>query len=63
MAAENASTAPSVILAITGASGTPPMSSDATTGITLHEQKGLNAPTIVARTMATSGCALRARVM
>ncbi|MEZ4644480.1 MAG: hypothetical protein R3E31_17400 [Chloroflexota bacterium] len=40
--------------AITGARGTPPMSSEATTGMTLHEQNGLNAPTAVASTMATS---------
>ena len=43
--------------AITGASGTPPISSEATTGITLQEQNGLNAPTAVASTMATSGLA------
>jgi hypothetical protein len=41
--------------AITGARGTPPISKVATTGMTLHEQKGLKAPTAVARRMATSG--------
>jgi hypothetical protein len=41
--------------AITGARGTPPMSRAATIGITLQEQKGLNAPTIVARRIAMRG--------
>jgi hypothetical protein len=33
---------------ITGASGTPLISSDAITGMTPHEQKGLKAPRTVA---------------
>ena len=35
----------------------------ATTGITVQEQKGLNAPTAVARRMASAGCAAKARLM
>jgi hypothetical protein len=42
---------------MTGASGTPPMSSAAITGMTPHEQNGLNAPTAVARKIAMTGCA------
>ena len=40
---------------ITGANGTPLKSSAAITGITPHEQKGLNAPTAVAKKMAMIG--------
>jgi hypothetical protein len=40
---------------ITGASGTPLMSKAAITGMTPQEQKGLKAPTAVARKIATSG--------
>ena len=40
---------------ITGASGTPPISSEAITGITPHEQNGLKAPIMVANTMAVTG--------
>ncbi len=38
---------------MTGAKGTPPISMEATTGITPHEQNGLTAPTIVANKMET----------
>jgi hypothetical protein len=48
---------------ITGARGTPPMSSAATTGITEQEHKGLKAPTKVARIIAMTGRAVKARVM
>jgi len=48
---------------ITGARGTPPMSSAATTGITEHEHKGLKAPTKVARIIAITGRAVKARLM
>jgi len=48
---------------ITGANGTPPISIAATTGMTLHEQRGLNAPTTVAKTIATSGRAENARLI
>jgi hypothetical protein len=41
---------------ITGANGTPPISKVVITGITPHEQKGLNAPTAVARKIAAIGC-------
>jgi hypothetical protein len=40
---------------ITGASGTPPIKSELITGITPHEQNGLNAPTIVASNTDSSG--------
>jgi hypothetical protein len=40
---------------ITGASGTPPIKSELITGITPHEQNGLNAPTIVASNTESSG--------
>jgi hypothetical protein len=49
--------------AITGARGTPPISSAATMGITPQEQKGLKAPTAVANTMATTGRARKAPSM
>jgi hypothetical protein len=48
---------------ITGAKGTPPMSSAATTGMTEQEHKGLNAPTKVARKIAVIGRAVKARLM
>jgi hypothetical protein len=48
---------------ITGATGTPPISSELITGITPHEQKGLNAPTTVARKTETTGFFPNARVM
>ena len=48
---------------ITGAMGTPLISSDAITGMTLHEQKGLNAPTMVASKMAVSGPDSNARLI
>jgi hypothetical protein len=48
---------------ITGASGTPPMSNEAITGITPHEQKGLNAPTMVANIIAIIGLFLKALLM
>jgi hypothetical protein len=48
---------------ITGANGTPPMSRAAIMGMTPHEQKGLKAPTAVARRMATSGLPRKARLM
>ena len=48
---------------ITGASGTPPISNEVITGITPHEQSGLNAPTMVAKKIATSGFLLNALVM
>lgn len=41
--------------AMTGASGTPPSNKEAITGITPHEHNGLNAPTTVARSIATIG--------
>jgi hypothetical protein len=40
---------------ITGARGTPPIKRAAITGITPQEQKGLKAPTAVARMMAVTG--------
>ncbi len=40
---------------ITGARGTPLISRLAITGMTAHEQKGLNAPTTVASKMAVMG--------
>ena len=46
---------------ITGANGTPPIRRDEITGITPQEQNGLKAPTIVARRMAMSGFAEKAR--
>jgi hypothetical protein len=46
---------------ITGATGTPPVRSDVITGITPHEQKGLNAPTHVARKMVRTGFPENAR--
>jgi hypothetical protein len=46
---------------ITGARGTPPISMAATTGITLHEHKGLKAPTAVASKIAMIGRAVKAR--
>ena len=46
---------------MTGAKGTPLISSAAMTGITPQEQKGLNAPTMVARRMAVIGLASKAR--
>ena len=39
---------------ITGASGTPPINRAAMTGITPQEQKGLKAPTAVARKIGSS---------
>jgi len=48
---------------ITGARGTPPINIAATTGLTLHEQSGLKAPTAVARRMAIIGRAVKARLM
>lgn len=48
---------------ITGASGTPPVSSEVITGITPHEQNGLNAPTHVARKIDRIGLPEKARVM
>jgi hypothetical protein len=48
---------------MTGARGTPLMSRAATTGTTLQEQKGLKAPTDVARMMAKMGPAWKARFM
>ena len=48
---------------MTGAKGTPPISRAAITGITPHEQNGENAPTIVARKMAVTGPASKARLM
>jgi hypothetical protein len=48
---------------ITGASGTPPISKAAMTGTTPQEQKGLKAPTAVARMMAMMGLARRALLM
>ena len=48
---------------ITGPNGTPPIKSEATTGIKPHEQNGLNAPTTVARMMAGIGRAANARRM
>jgi hypothetical protein len=48
---------------ITGARGTPPISSAAITGITEQEHNGLNAPTNVARKMAVIGRAVKARLM
>jgi hypothetical protein len=46
--------------AITGPSGTPPISREAITGITPQEQKGLKAPTSVARKMETTGFLFKA---
>jgi len=46
--------------AITGASGTPPSSSELIMGITVQEQKGLNAPAAVAKRTAATGRALNA---
>jgi hypothetical protein len=40
---------------MTGASGTPAIKRAVITGITPHEQKGLNAPSKVARSTATIG--------
>ena len=48
---------------ITGASGTPLINSEAITGMTPHEQKGLKAPRIVASKMAASGLASNARLI
>ena len=48
---------------ITGASGTPLISSEAITGMTPHEQKGLKAPTRVANKIAVSGRASNARLI
>jgi hypothetical protein len=48
---------------ITGARGTPPMSSAATTGMTEHEQSGLKAPTRVASIIAITGRAVNARLI
>jgi hypothetical protein len=48
---------------ITGARGTPLMSNDAITGMTPQEQKGLKAPTTVARAMAVNGLVPNARLM
>jgi hypothetical protein len=48
---------------ITGARGTPPINRVATTGMTPQEQKGLKAPTAVARKIATIGWAVKARLM
>ena len=44
---------------ITGANGTPLISSAAMTGMTPQEQKGLKAPTAVASRMAATGPAIR----
>ena len=49
--------------AMTGPRGTPPISNEVITGITPHEQKGLKAPTMVARNMETMGFLLRALFM
>jgi hypothetical protein len=46
--------------AITGGSGTPPSKRAATMGITEQEQKGLKAPTVVAKKIAAIGLARRA---
>jgi hypothetical protein len=46
---------------MTGAKGTPLINSAAMTGITPQEQNGLKAPTAVARMMAITGLAVRAR--
>ena len=40
---------------MTGANGTPPINKEAITGITPHEQNGLNAPTKVAKKTETKG--------
>jgi len=48
---------------MTGANGTPPISRAAMTGMTPQEQKGLKAPTMVARRMAVTGPASKARLM
>jgi hypothetical protein len=48
---------------ITGANGTPLIRSVAITGMTPQEQKGLNAPTAVANSMAIIGRAWKARLM
>jgi hypothetical protein len=48
---------------ITGANGTPPIRSDAITGITPHEQKGLIAPTAVAIIIEVRGFLLNALLM
>ena len=48
---------------ITGASGTPPIMSDAITGITPHEQNGENAPRAVARNIETTGFLLNTLFM
>jgi hypothetical protein len=45
---------------MTGPKGTPPISREAITGITPHEQKGLMAPTAVARNMESTGFLLKA---
>ena len=48
---------------MTGGNGTPPINNAAITGITPHEQNGLNAPTSVAKKIAASGRACKARLM
>jgi len=48
---------------MTGARGTPPSSREAMTGITPQEQKGLKAPSTVARKMDIIGFPLRLRCM
>jgi hypothetical protein len=48
---------------ITGARGTPLISSDAITGMTPQEQNGLKAPTTVARIIAVNGLAANARLI
>ncbi len=45
---------------ITGAKGTPPISKAAITGITPQEQKGLNAPTMVAKNIDITGFFVKA---
>jgi len=48
---------------ITGASGTPPVSSELITGMTPHEQNGLKAPTTVARNTEMNGLPAKALVI
>ncbi len=48
---------------MTGAKGTPPNNKLAITGITPQEQKGLNAPSMVANNMDTNGFLLSALLM
>lgn len=48
---------------MTGARGTPPINKEAITGITPHEQNGLNAPTKVAKNTETKGFLFSAFLM